>query len=776
MELISKIGSSSSPIQLVQQFVQTICEHPDNLEESLRRLFNALKTKKPKNRGNIAFALTQLLFKMKNNPGNDFKKNGLDFSENVYEFSKEVLLQDSLTADHRRSTIACFFSWNAMCRADIFKNRHDIIIEKIIPNLFGISNERNCYRLIGYETIWSVIDTTYKSAQEFQKELFSNIINEMGSTGTPPHAESFALWIRISRKFPGLQLKKWATTPCSSGTFRSLSSLLEKTVTFLPQIHPVWIALSSADANLMIRNAMELWGSAKSPDDYIPMIASIAGFDYLEVQHFINILDMNSQYYMKISNSKYSELFTEAVLKAAERFAKIHKHRVVSLGASVIKCIRSAQLGKFLGTFSDGETRELLNYMSSNDNYKFGDYLELLWAQARRETLEDSTIVTNIFEIMMKKLENDDDRNNLIKFLCHISDQFSSDGKHWFSLISPDSEITGIIIPNKESLIKRSQLILEASKKIHEIVGIECENEYPPLTDFDSLINCTLELLKSNCEFCQSIGRFFAQSSLPFMDIDSFTKFSDEPLVMLKALSRPEFSAKAIPLLFDKIKLLPRTILSRPEKVVISIDQDGIMEALPQLITIIRSTKPLGFHVAIAQMLIDKLDEDNRQKLLEQVIDEQINDFKKSADSDFIPMFIKASLETAQHAVQIIVGKFKNNQSLALSKRARGWFEEASTRYDLNPELVAENVRDLIDIKYDDSKVSDRKKAEDVLGWLLNFLSIVKDKKIPPEPWLQCLEKFANSKSRSVQMLVQLLKEYVNDVNNNNADNTNDNK
>lgn len=95
MELISKIGSSSSPIQLVQQFVQTICEHPDNLEESLRRLFNALKTKKPKNRGNIAFALTQLLFKMKNNPGNDFKKNGLDFSENVYEFSKEVLLQDS---------------------------------------------------------------------------------------------------------------------------------------------------------------------------------------------------------------------------------------------------------------------------------------------------------------------------------------------------------------------------------------------------------------------------------------------------------------------------------------------------------------------------------------------------------------------------------------------------------------------------------------------------------------------------------------------------------
>lgn len=749
MELISQIGSSLSPESIVQQFVQTIFEHPENLKESLRRLFNALRTKKIRNRANIAFALTQLLQRMKKNLDLDF----------VYDFSKEVLYQDSTTADHRRSMIALFFSWNAMCRANIFKDRHDII-EKIIHNLFGISNERICYRLIGYETIWSVIKTTFKSTQDFQKELFNDIVNEMGQTATPPHAESFALWIRINKKFnsPPLPLKKWATSPCSSGTFRSFSSLLEKTVAFLPKIHPVWIVLASVDANLMIHNTMELWGSSHPPDVYIPMIATIAAFDYLTVENFIKIFDIHSQYFLSISKSKYSELFSEATIKTAERFAEIHKHRVVSLAASIIRCVRSNQLGKFLATFSDGDTTELLKYMSSKENYTFSDYLELLWGQTRRSKLEESSIVTDIFNQMMKKLDTEEDRQSLIPFLCHISDSFSSDGKHWFSLISPDSPITGIIISSPNDLVNRSKLVLEASNKIHQIVGIEHENQAPELTDFDSLIECSLQLLQSECNFCQSIGRYFAQSSLPFIDPETIIKFKDEPLVLLKAISRKELSADSLPLLFEKINSLPHPILSRPERVVIDIDQEGIKEILPQIFSLMRSTKVKPFHIAITQMLIDKLDEESRQQILEETMNEQLSDFKKSADSDFIPMFIKSSYQTAEKALMLIMEKLKTNKSQAILKRARGWFEEVNDNYDLQPQLIADTLKQLIDINFDPSKLGDRKRAEEVLGWLLNFLSSNVKKQIPDEPWCSCLEKFADSKSRSLQLLVQLLR------------------
>lgn len=766
MELISQIGSSSSPETLVEQFVQTIYEHPDNLKESLRRLFNALRIKKIKNRANIAFALTQLLKKTR-------KSLDLDF---VYNFSNEVLSQDSSTADHRRSIIALFFSWNAMCRAEIFKSRHDIIL-KIIRGLFHISNLRVCYRLIGYETIWSVIKTTYSSTEEFKNELFDEIVNEMGQTATPPHAESFALWIRINRKFnsPPLPLKKWALNPCSSGTLRSFSSMLEKTVAFLPQIHPIWTVLASFDPNLMIHNSMELWGNTRPPEKYIPMIATIADFEYLKVDHFIKIFEKHSKYYLDISKSKYADLFSEATIKTVERFVPMYKHRLVSLAAAIIQCVRSDKLGKFLGTLSDDDTRKLLEDMSSKEEYTFADFLELLWGQTRREKLEDLEIITNIFNQMMKRLDTDEDRKSLIPFLCHISESFSGDGKHWFSLLIPDSgiEVIPVIILNQEDLIKRSKSLLELSSKIHQIVGIEHEDQNPEITDFDSLIECSLQLLHSECKFCQSIGRFFAQSSLPFIDTETISKFKDEPLVLLKAISRQELSAAALPSLFEKINSLPHPVLSRPEKVVINIDQEGIESTLPLILSLMRTMKLKPFHVAIAQMLIDKLDEESRQQILEDTMNEQLSDFKKSADSDFIPMFIKSSFETAEKALNLTMEKLKSNKSQSMLRRARGWFEEINNEYKLEPQLIADTLKQLIDINFDPSKLGDRKRAEEVLGWLLNFMSANAEKEIPDEPWCSCLEKFANSQSRSLQLLVQLLRkpETVN-----NDDDKNDNE
>ncbi|OHT09064.1 hypothetical protein TRFO_04634 [Tritrichomonas foetus] len=744
MELISQISSSTAPIPLIKQFVQTIYEHPEANKEALRRLFCALRAKNQRHRANIAVALSQLLAKIRNSLDLDY----------VYEFSKEVLLQDSTTAENRRSNIALFFAWNAMCRAGIFRNRHDIV-EKIIQMIHGISNENECYKTIGYSTLWSVIESTYRNTDEFKSEMFNNLVNEMGPTVTPPHADSFGLWVRIARRYSGLPLKKWAGSPVSQGTFRSLASLLEKTTRALPQIHPVWRALAEVDPNQLIFSTMELWEKKKKPDGYLPMIASIAAFDHLEVQHFIDTLEKRANYYMEINSSKYGELLSEAILQTATKHAKIHKHRLVALSNALLKCVRSTQLGKFLGQLDDGETKELLGLMTE---HKFDAFCELLWAQTRRESLEDSSLVTQIFQATMNKIEKEEDRQKLVPFLSHCVDSVAGDGKHWLTLISPESQISGIIISKEEVLYTRSNSILEAAKKIHEIVGLEIHEKAPKhIKDLDSLVDASLHLLKSKCKFCQAIGRSFATCSLQYIDEETLNKFENEPLVMIKALTVENLSAKAIPLLFKKLKLLPHKVVSRPEKIVINITSEGIEEALPALLRMMRETQPKGFHVAVAQMLIDKLDENNRKVIVDQVIEDQIGEFSKS-QTDFIPLFIRASFETAHHVLEAMLERLKSDKSQACVRRTRGWFEEISDKYELPLEEMGKVLGELLNFPFDDKKLSDRKKAEDALGWTLGFLSQNINKEIPVDDLQPFLEKFEQSKSRKLVLLCQSLR------------------
>ena len=198
--------------------------------------------------------------------------------------------------------------------------------------------------------------------------------------------------------------------------------------------------------------------------------------------------------------------------------------------------------------------------------------------------------------------------------------------------------------------------------------------------------------------------------------------------------------------------------MQRPEKIDINIDQDGIMKVLPQLFMMMRTTQPKGFHIAITQMLLDKLTDENRNSILENVMEEQLGDFGKNTDADFIPMFIRSSEDTAHHVLDLILKKITEQRNAANTRRARGWFEDITERYDWPAEELSRILCNFIDIPFDDKKVSDRKKAEDALGWVVGYLSMNRKKNIPEEPFKPYLEKFEKTNSRTLQVLVQALK------------------
>ena len=85
MELIAQIKESQEPIPLVQQFVQAMWEDKSGLHGAYRRLFNALRSKSLRHRGNIGFALCQLCKRMRSETD----------PHELYQQSQDVLLKDS---------------------------------------------------------------------------------------------------------------------------------------------------------------------------------------------------------------------------------------------------------------------------------------------------------------------------------------------------------------------------------------------------------------------------------------------------------------------------------------------------------------------------------------------------------------------------------------------------------------------------------------------------------------------------------------------------------
>ena len=741
MELIAQIKESQEPIPLVQQFVQAMWDDKSGLHGAYRRLFNALRSKSLRHRGNIGFALCQLCKRMRSESD----------PHELYQQSQDVLLRDSTTVDNRRSTLALFLAWNAMVKSGIFQKDSEDLLD-MLRFCHTIANKRLCYRTLGYAVIWTIIDYSCKDTLSFKEKIFPELVNELGPTVTPGHADSFWLWLQIIKKFPGLPLKQWAQTPVKKGTMRALSLALEETTKWLPEVHPVWHALATWDSNaamVMVHNAKELWATEDLPVGYLPMIASLAAFKVVDAEHFLILLRDHHEYYSYMNTTKYAELLNTCIVRTADRFIDQHRHRIVACTSEALKCVRSRLVGKLACKLTDEETRELIAGMQDHD---FDSCVELLWAQTRRESLEDSSIITDLFKLAMSKIEEDEDRARLIPFVSHVVEQFAPDGKHYFTLLSSEiPKVQHLIVKTKEDVVAKGKELLAASKAIHSVLGFD-ECEMPEPADFDSVIEAGSTLIESECDLCKAIGRALVHSAMPFGDEEMIAKFENDPLVLMKALSIPELAAKAVPVVVKKANTLPRTIVSRPDNIVLNITEAGAQEALQEVLTVMRkgSTKP--FVKAIAVMLIEKLNPEQRDAEADKVMDAQ---FAVNSAADLIPLFIKSGQDVATHIFDRSLEKVQQNRTPPVIRRARDWVQTAAERYQFSPEKLGNAVAVIVNGKYGE-KVGDRKRAEETLGWAVGF--VAQHRNTPLDGIQGTLQQLANSKSRIVKELVKRLK------------------
>ena len=735
MELIKSIKTASNPIPVIQQFVQTVQDNPEDIKLIITRLFNSLKTHDEIHRAKLALALSQLVKRMKRDL----------VAKEIYDLSFESNQMGTSTVDLRYQTVGLFMSWAALSRAGLFIGNKEIILS-MIRCCHGCANDCISLRPIGYQTLWAVVDANFKTTADFKEYAFNELKAELGSIMTPPHADSFEFWLKVFRKYEGITLKPWAKTPTAASILRSLASVYEATTSLLPNIHTLWRYLAKLDANQLVKNCIELW-SKDMPQ--IPMIAITVACEEVDVSTFLNIFKQNDEFLRSIADLENIQILREAAVKAADRFAKASPHRIDALAAALVSTLTTKTVSNFVAKLNDEQTLEVI---AKIEEMPFFAYIQLLWAQLYRDSLENTEIIKTIFSKLIEKRDKEDEEQlfEIITFLSQCVGKVTGDGTSWLSLLAGTSPIQVSLVQDEKTIIKTIQNTLEAVKKLHEI--FEIEHDIPNVENIETLVKTGTKLLENECQFCQTVARHILNLGFPLLSEEQFETISNDPYVLVKASVSSKFCKVAIPKLIANSKKLPRSILNYSDRLQIDTDPETSMEIIKIILDKAPSNKNFVAH--IFTNLIGKLTEEQKKEVIVLIMKQNFANLS-NPEKDFIIPYLKHGKEAAADLLNAILESAKPEDKPAFTRRYRDWLVQATIRHDLDPEKIGHVLEVIADFPVDTSN-SAKVKQEETTKWLMDFLRQQKQF-IPLFGLEEKLKQMNNSRSRNAKNNAELI-------------------
>ena len=735
MELLKSIKTASQPIPVIQQFVQTVQDNPEDIILIITRLFQSLKTHDENQRAKMALALSQLVKRMKRdlNP------------KEIYELSYQTNEMGTSTIALRYQTVGLFMSWAALSRAGLFIGNKEIILS-MIRNCHGCANDCASLRSIGYQTLWAVVDSNFKTTTDFKEYAFNELKAELGPILAPPHADSFEFWLKVVRKYEGITLKPWAKTPTAASILRSLGSVYEATASLLPNIHTLWRYLAKLDSNQLVKNCVELW--AKDMPQ-IPMIAITVACDEVDVATFLNIFKQNAEFLRSINDLEHVQILRDAAVKAAERFAKASPHRIDALAAALVSTLSTKTVSNFVSKLNDEQTREVI---SKIEEMPFFAYMQLIWAQLYRDSLEDVEIIKTIFAkvIELRDKEDEDQLFELITFLSQCVGKFTGDGTAWLSLLAGTEAIPVTLIQDEKSIYKTIDLTLTAVTKLHELLGLE--HEIGKTSNVEEIVQTGLNLLKNECQFCQTVARHIIALAFPLFSEEQFETVSSDPYVLVKASVSSKFCKLAIPKLITISKKLPRSILNYSDRLQIDTDADTSFDIVKTIIE--KAPSSNAFIAHIFTNLLAKLTEEQRKEVVNIVMKHNFANLA-STETDFIIPYLKYGKESAVNLLDAILESAKTDDKPAYIRRYRDWLLDATSRHDLEPEKIGHALEVIADFPIDNNN-STKNKQEETTRWLIEFLRQQRQV-IPLFGLEEKLNQLNNSRSRNAKANAEVI-------------------
>ena len=735
MELLKSIKTASQPIPVIQQFVQTVQDNPEDIILIITRLFQSLKTHDEIPRAKMALALSQLVKRMKRdlNP------------KEIYELSYQTNEMGTSTIALRYQTVGLFMSWAALSRAGLFVGNKEIILS-MIRNCHGCANDCASLRPIGYQTLWAVVDSNFKTTEDFKEYAFNELKAELGPILAPPHADSFEFWLKVVRKYEGLTLKPWVNTPTAASILKSLASVYESTTSLLPNIHTLWRYLAKLDSIQLVRNSVAIWGKDVPQ---IPMIAITVACDEVDVSTFLNIFKQNADFLRSINDLEHVQILREAAVKAADRFAKASPHRIDALAAALVSTLSTKTVSNFVSKLNDEQTLEVIAKLEGSP---FFAYMQLLWAQLYRDSLEDTQIIKTIFEKMveLRDKEDEDQLSELITFFSQAVGKVTGDGTSWLSLLAQTEPIPVTLIQDEKSILKTIDLTLNAVNQLHKL--IEDEHETGKAQNVEELVQTGLKLLENKCQFCQTVARHIIALAFPLLSDEQFEAVSSDPYVLVKASVSNKFCKQAIPKLITISKKLPRSILNYSDRLQIDTDSETSFEIVKTIID--KAPSSNAFIAHIFTNLLAKLTDEQRKEVVNIVIKHNFEHLA-STETDFIIPYLKYGKESASNLLDAILASAKTDDKPAYIRRYRDWLLDATSRHDLEPEKIGHVLEVIADFPIDNSN-STKNKQEETTRWMIEFLRQQRQV-IPLFGLEEKLNQLSNSKSRNAKTNAELI-------------------
>lgn len=427
------------------------------------------------------------------------------------------------------------------------------------------------------------------------------------------------------------------------------------------------------------------------------------------------------------------------------------------------------------------------NVEIEQDEKPFHAYVELLWGQIRREQLKDTEIVKVLYQKILdsinedraalgkdkqeeekKKSEEEDEEEEkkeedegneelrqilaekeeeIFELFQHVVDRFTAEGESWLTLLSGTDSVVVKLISDEKTVIENAQKLLIASKKLHKDANKNDMDEIGDITDVDSLAAVSTKLIKSNSEFCKTLGRHILASAFEYISQEQFDAAASDAYVLVRAAVTKKFCASAIPKLVTA-KKLPRTITNYTSKLRIDCDADSAFDILKSIM--IHAPSDNNYIENIFTNVVGKLGA-RKNDFAKEMLKFNI-DHIGGKSSDFTVAFLKNGKEAAEALLDAIIESASTEDKSGVSMRYRMWLNEASRRHELDAAKLSEALNKIVVFPEGDSR-SNRSKQEDAMVFLAAFLFEQK-RFIDIGGLLEKVKKLQTSSSEKVKKLV----------------------
>ncbi|OHT16445.1 hypothetical protein TRFO_02707 [Tritrichomonas foetus] len=721
------------------QFSTMFKDRPEALKQTIQTIAQQIsEADHPENRPRYLVVLTDMLTK---------SSNKIPASE-IIDLFKNALPQTGHRFVKRARRMALVLCYSAIVKAGYCKKNSNLV-GQILTEIFELSQENQWFQLSAYKIICDIIESEIQNEDQFL-DSYVSIFNPIKEENEPSTVDNFYFWLKLSTLFPKIELSPYYKDPLTEESFNRFMPLLRKTYNTAPAVHPIWSLFAEIDAPKLLTLAQDLW-LTESKSRTLITFACAASVPYLESTELIAFIE-NSELFESALSTKSNQSFTAALERRLKPMLEAGDDLAIRLAHALLLVPNEhsfiiGTVNKGCSTFNDAQTRKLFELMTDSE---FQPILKLFWVQKHRLSINDSSIIKDLFNLAASKAAKFTEKTELCSFIAKNMQRIDSKGQSWFDIISGSEFPTSEPSTSIENLIQATNLAIEGLNSISSILNITPQFD-PCDVSLDSFITFVEQLNKSKFDHWHNASRLLLGKAISLLGPEHINLLVNKPTLLAAAVKDPRLVEVALPYY---VKSADQFQLDENEHLSFPISPESAEKIIPDVMYKCNGKSKNLYQEKIALWLLGMIRDEKATEIIKNHLSKILGDEKGTVGGEkLISELVKGSSTMGFEVISFIAENGNKYDKQSAIRKLQQWIDDCCGSSEIPVEDIAKAIYAVLDHEFPATS-SGKKKAELTLSWAEKLIKKVQ-RQIPRHIFAPLCEKFINTGSRNAATMIR---------------------